>query len=179
MMTCNYPYKIIPALKSRCETLTISKPEKTEFTARAATVLVTENVEFDLETLDTYVDGTYPDLRRCLNQLQTNSTTGTLVAISNEGEGEDDILIRAVEHFKHKRILEGKTELRQYLALYPTQLEEVYRWMYNNLDLWGRSNEERDMAIIVIRNGLVNLPLVAIPEISLDATLIELTAIQG
>jgi replication factor C small subunit len=179
MMTCNYPYKIIPALKSRCEVLTISKPEKTEFIARAATVLVTENIEFDLDTLDTYVDGTYPDLRKCLNQLQTNSTTGKLVAISQEGEAEDDILIRAVDNFKNNKILEGKTELRQYLALYPQQLEEIYRWMYNNLELWGNSHEERDMAVIVIRNGLVNLQAVAIPEISLDATLIELTAIQG
>ena len=177
ILTCNYPNKIIPALKSRCEVLTISKPEKTEFTARAANVLLTEDIEFDLETLDTYVDGTYPDLRKCLNQLQTNSTTGKLVAVSQDGQGEDDILIRAVDHFKNNRILDGKTELRQYLAMYPTQLEEIYRWCYNNLDLWGSTNEERDMAILVIRNGLVNLQAVAIPEISLDATLIELLAI--
>jgi hypothetical protein len=47
--------------------------------------------------------------------------------------------------------------------------------MYQNLDLWGKSNEQRDASIIVIRNGLANLSMVGIPEISLAATLIELT----
>jgi hypothetical protein len=47
--------------------------------------------------------------------------------------------------------------------------------MYNNLELWGSTNEKRDASIIVIRNGLANLSLVGIPEISLAATLIELT----
>jgi hypothetical protein len=48
--------------------------------------------------------------------------------------------------------------------------------MYDNLDLWGKSQEKKDAAIIIIRNGLANLPLVAIPEISLAATLVELTS---
>jgi hypothetical protein len=47
--------------------------------------------------------------------------------------------------------------------------------MYQNLDLWGNTNEKRDAAIIVIRNGLAQLPLVGIPEISLAATIVELT----
>jgi hypothetical protein len=49
-------------------------------------------------------------------------------------------------------------------------------WMYNNLDMWGATNEKRDASIIFIRNGLANLPLVGIPEIALAATLAELSA---
>jgi hypothetical protein len=48
--------------------------------------------------------------------------------------------------------------------------------MYDNLDLWGSTQERKDAAIIMIRNGLANLPLVGIPEISLAATLVELTS---
>ena len=51
----------------------------------------------------------------------------------------------------------------------------IYMWMYNNLNLWGDTNEKRDAAILVIRNGLVNLTLVGIPEIALSASLVELT----
>ena len=64
--------KIIPALKSRCHEFHITKTDRTEFTARAATVLVTEQVEFDLDTLDAYVGATYPDLRKCLQLVQQN-----------------------------------------------------------------------------------------------------------
>jgi replication factor C small subunit len=175
ILTCNYQHRIIPALKSRCHEFHITKTDKTEFTARVATVLVTENIEFDLDILDTYVDATYPDLRKCLNQVQVNSNSGKLVAGKNKTNSEDELLVEATTLFKAGKVFEGRQTLLQYLSLYPTRIEDVYRWMYNNLDLWGNSNEKRDASIIVIRNGLANLSLVGIPEISLAATLIELT----
>jgi replication factor C small subunit len=176
ILTCNYQHKIIPALKSRCHQFHIAKTDLTEFTARAATVLVTENVEFELETLDTYVRATYPDLRKCLNQLQVNSNTGKLVPPHAEGLSEDELLLSATELFKQGKILEGRQQLMQFIALYPTRIEDCYKWMYDNLDLWGKTNQTRDAAIIHIRNGLANLPLVGIPEICLAATLVELTS---
>lgn len=175
MLTCNYVHKIIPALKSRCETFIISKPERTEFTARAATVLVHEGIDFDLDTLDDYVAGTYPDLRKMLNQLQSNSTTGKLLPVQGGVSEQDSTLVEATGLFKAGKILDGRKLLLQYLSSNPGQLEEIYRFCYNNLDLWGKTQEQKDAAIIIIRNGLANLPLVGIPEISLAATLIELT----
>lgn len=176
ILTCNYQHKIIPALKSRCHEFHIAKPDMTEFTARAATVLVSEGVEFDLDVLDTFVRGTYPDLRKCLNQLQNNSVNGKLNPVQSGGDSEDSILLQATELFKSGKILEGRQQLMQYISMYPTRIEDTYRWMYDNLDLWGKDQERKDAAIITIRNGLANLPLVGIPEISLAATLVELTA---
>ena len=175
ILTCNYQHRIIPALKSRCHEFHITKTDKTEFTARAATVLVSESVEFDLDDLDSYVRATYPDLRKCLNQLQVNSSTGKLLSSQTQSSGEDELLVEATNLFKAGKILEGRQQLLQYIALYPTRIEDTYAWMYQNLDLWGKSNEKRDASIIVIRNGLANLSLVGIPEISLAATLVELT----
>jgi hypothetical protein len=139
-------------------------------------VLITEGVDFDLDDLDTYVRGCYPDLRKCLNQLQQNSVDGKLNKPQSTGSGEDELLIAATDLFKSGKILEGRQQLMQYISLYPTRIEDCYRWMYDNLDLWGSNNERKDAAIITIRNGLANLPLVGIPEISLAATLVELTA---
>jgi DNA polymerase III delta prime subunit len=175
ILTCNYQHRIIPALKSRCHEFHITKTDKTEFTARAATVLVSENIVFDLDDLDSYVRATYPDLRKCLNQLQVNSSTGTLLSSQSQSSGEDELLVEATNLFKAGKILEGRQQLLQYIALYPTRIEDTYAWMYQNLDLWGKSNEKRDASIIVIRNGLANLSMVGIPEISLAATLVELT----
>jgi len=175
ILTCNYQHKIIPALKSRCHEFHITKTDMTEFTARAATVLDTENVQFDLDTLDTYVRATYPDLRKCLNQVQVNSSSGTLLPPVSIGNSEDELLLEATSLFKSGKVIEGRQQLLQHLALYPTRIEDTYRWMYNNLDLWGKTPEQKDQAIIVIRNGLVNLSMVGIPEISLAATLAELT----
>jgi DNA polymerase III delta prime subunit len=176
ILTCNYEHRIIPALKSRCHEFRITKTDKNEFTARAATVLVTENVDFDLDVLDSYVTITYPDLRKCLNQLQVNSSTGKLLPPISTGSGEDELLFAATALFKAGKVAEGRQQLLQYLSLNPSRLEDIYRWMYNNLALWGNTNEKRDASIIFIRNGLANLSLVGIPEISLAATLVELTS---
>jgi replication factor C small subunit len=101
ILTCNYETKIIPALReSRCHKVHITKPDRTEFTARAATVLVTEGVEFDLDDLDSYVRATYPDLRKCLNQLQVNSSTGKLLSSQTQSSGEDELLVEATTLFK-------------------------------------------------------------------------------
>ena len=175
ILTCNYQHRIIPALKSRCYEFHIVKTDKTEFTARAATVLVNENIDFDLETLDTYIDGTYPDLRKCLNQLQSNSTDGKLLPVQIGTGDNEQLLTEATEQFKNGKILDGRKLLLQHLATNPMQIEQIYKWMYTNLDLWGKTQEEKDGAIIIIRNGLANLSLVGIPEISVAATLIELT----
>ena len=179
ILTCNYAHRIIPALKSRCHEFHITKTDKTEFTARAATVLVAENIEFDLETLDTYVSATYPDLRKCLNQLQTNSSGGRLLPIQNSVNDQDAMLIEITQLFKSGQTVEARKQLLQFLSLNPSRNEDIYRWMYTNLDLWGNTDAERGQAVLFIRNGLANLSLVGNPEINLAATMIELTGIRG
>lgn len=137
--------------------------------------MVTEGIDFDLEVLDVYVNASYPDLRKCLNQLQVNSSSGKLVSPTNQTNSEDELLLDATNLFKQGKVTEGRQQLLQYLSLYPSRIEDIYRWMYNNLDLWGKTNEQKDASIIIIRNGLANLSLVGIAEINLAATLIELT----
>jgi DNA polymerase III delta prime subunit len=175
LLTCNYQYKIIPALKSRCSEFHIAKPDVTEFTTRAATVLLSENIDFDLDVLDTYVRGTYPDLRKCLSQLQNNSTNGILTGVKSTGSGENELLIVATDLFKSGKILEGRQQLLQYISMYPTRVEDIMKWAYDNLDLWGDTNDRKDAAIVIIRNSLATLPLVGIPEISVAAMMVELT----
>jgi DNA polymerase III delta prime subunit len=176
ILTCNYPSKIIPPLHSRCQRLQINKTDHTEFTARAATVLVTEGVEFDLDILDTYVKATYPDLRKCLNLLQPNSQNGRLIPPSDADKSIGDWRLDCVDLFKQGRVREARTLLCQSSS--PEESEEIFRWMYDNLDLFGQTPEQQDQAIVIIRNGAANVALVADQEINLSATLIELGQIQ-
>jgi len=174
ILTCNYPNKIIPALHSRCQGFHIEKVDQTEFTARIAEVLLTENIEFNIDTLDSYVKATYPDLRKCLNMCQMNSTHGNLEDPNGDEGNSQDYKLAVVDLFKQGQIIEARQLLCTNVR--PDDMEEVYRWMYDNLDLWGETDEEKDKAILAIRNGLVNHSFVADPEINLSATLVELTS---
>jgi replication factor C small subunit len=138
--------------------------------------LVTEGVEFDLDTLDSYVKATYPDLRKCLNLVQPNSVSGTLAAPSAADKSTRDWKLDCVDLFKHGKIREARTLLCQ--SSDPEESNEIFRWMYDNLELFGTTPEQQDQAIVIIRNGIANIPLVADQEINLSATLIELGQIQ-
>lgn len=175
ILTCNYPNKIIPALHSRCQGFHIDRIDMTEFTARVATVLVEEKVDFDLETLDTYVKATYPDLRKCLNTCQMNTTNGILSKPSGNESSSQDYRLAVVDLFKEGKILEARSLLCS--SVRADEMDEIFRWMYDNLDLWSSEQEKQDRAILIIRDGLVNHALVGDPEINLSATLCELTSL--
>jgi replication factor C small subunit len=172
ILTCNYPNRVIPALHSRCQGFHIERVDVTEFTARMATVLVTESVEFDLDTLDTYVKATYPDMRKCLNMCQMNSQEGRLVPPHGDEGGVKEWKLDVVNLFKAGRITEARKLMCA--SARPEEMEEIFRWMYDNINLWSKDIHKQDQAIVIIRNGLANVPLVADQEINLSATLIEL-----
>ncbi len=175
ILTCNYPNKVIPALHSRTQGFHIDKIDETEFTARVATVLVEEGVEFDLDTLDNYVKATYPDLRKCLNLVQMNSQHGKLAQPSAGEGGVHDWKLDAVSMFKRGQVREARQMICSQVGA--DEIESVFRWMYDNLALWSKTEEGQDEAIIIIRNGLVNHSLCADPEINLSATICELVQI--
>jgi len=172
ILTCNFPHKIIAPLHSRCQGFHIVKTDHVEFTARVATVLVTEGVEFDIDTLDSYVKATYPDMRKCLNLLQMNSQSGTLAAPGAGDRSARDWKLDCVHMFKQGQVREARSLLCQ--SSTPEDAEDIFRWMYDNLELWGDTPERQDQAIVIIRDGIVKHNAVADAEINLSATLIEL-----
>ena len=174
ILTCNYPNKIIPALHSRCQGFHVEKTDQTEFTVRVATILGEENVEFDLDTLDTFVRATYPDLRKCINMVQMNSMDGKLHSPEKGDTGDADYKIQMVELFKAGKISEGRKLVCSQAR--PEEMDEIYRWLYDNVSIFG-DEEKQNKAILIIKQGLVDHTLVIDPEINLAATLIRLSAI--
>lgn len=171
ILTCNYPNRIIPAIHSRCQGYHVEKTDQTEFTARVATILVTEGIDFDLDTLDTYVKASYPDLRKCINMVQQNVQGTSLSAPTSEADA-GDYRIEMVELFKKGKIPEARKLVCSKAR--PEEIEDIFRWMYDNIELFGSTEEAKDSAILVIKQGLVDHTLIADPEINLAATLVKL-----
>ena len=177
ILTCNYPNRIIPALHSRCQGFHIAKIDQTEFTARVAEILIGEGVTPNIDILDTYVKATYPDLRKCINMVQMNCQDNSLLAPHEGDTGESDWKLEMVELFKAGKIQEARKLLCG--TVRPEEMEDVFRWMYDNLELFATTPEGQDSAIMAIRTGLVNHSFVADPEINLSATMVELSQING
>jgi DNA polymerase III delta prime subunit len=174
ILTCNYPNKIIPALHSRCQRLHIEKTDMTEFIKRVETILQKENIEFDLETLATYVSATYPDLRKCINNVQMNSLDGKLHSPEST-DSSTDYRVEMIDLFKKGKISEARKLVCGQAR--PEEMEDIYRWLYENVSIFGEEPSQ-EKAILIIKQGLVDHTLVSDPEINLAATLIRLSHVN-
>jgi len=171
ILTCNYPNKIIPALHSRCQGFHITSLDTNEFTARIAEILIENNTQFELDTLDSFVRATYPDLRKTINNVQMAVVDGELKQ-AEQSDQDTGWRIKMVELFKAGQVREARKLI---IANCRTdEYEEMYRWLYRNVEFFGDTEDKQDEAVIVIRNSMVKHTQVADPEINLSATLIEL-----
>ena len=176
ILTCNYPNRVIPALHSRCQGFHIETIDKNEFTARVAQILIEEKVNPELDILDTYVKATYPDLRKCINMVQMNSKDGKLYAPDKSDKGQQDYRLEMVDLFKKGKILDARKLVCSQAR--PEEVEDIFRWLYDNLELISKDDEQQDKAILAIKQGLVDNSFVADPEINLAAVMIKLARIH-
>jgi replication factor C small subunit len=175
ILTCNLPNKIMPAIHSRCQTFHVEKVDQTEFTARVATILLTEEIDFDLDILDTFVKVAYPDLRKCINLVQQNVQDKKLIVPDKNDAGQRDWKIDMVQLFKDRNISQARKLICS--SVRTEEIGEIYKWLYHNLELLGETEEQKDTAILIIKQGMVDHAIIADPEINLAATLVKLARI--
>ena len=176
ILTCNLVHKIITPLKSRCYEIHINKSDQVEFYVRASTVLAAENVAYDDETLASYVAATYPDLRKCLQLLQGNSKEGQLLNPRDSVSSTQDYKLVMVDLIKQRKYKEARQLLCKQAR--PEEMEEIFRWLYDNLELWSATDEGQDSAILIIGKYMATHSLVADPEINLAACMVELSQVS-
>ena len=182
IFTCNYPEKIIEAIHGRCQTFYFKNLDYATYIARVCEILDAEKVEFSEEILIPYIEETFPNLRKCINLLQQNALridddrfARRLSVLVKEEVGAKEFLIEMATLFKAGRYLEARK-----LLVSQAQTEEypeIYRFFYQNLNIWGDTQATQDEALLVIREGLVNHALVADVEINLAATMVKLSRI--
>ena len=177
ILTCNYPNRVIPALHSRCQGFHIERLDKTEFTVRVGQILADEKIDFDVETIDTYVKATYPDLRKCINMIQQNCRDGKLQQPQTGDSGQQDYRLQMVDLFKAGKINEARKLVCAQAR--PEECEEIFRWLYDNLEIISKDEDLQDKAVLIIKQGLVDHSFVADPEINLASVMIKLARLSN
>lgn len=122
ILTCNFPNRIIPPLRSRFSLIefTIPKAEKLEiakdYIKRAVTILAQENVAFEKEALTPFIMQHFPDFRKTLNELQKYAATGNI-----------DVAILAQKNVENFNILIQLLRAKDF--------SKVVKWMADNKDM--------------------------------------------
>jgi DNA polymerase III delta prime subunit len=137
-------------------------------------ILTIEEVEFDPEIVDKYVDQAYPDIRKIINNLELNTQNKKLGNPTIDSEG-GDYLFRLLD-----LIVAGNLrEIRKLVTEQCTaeQITEVYEFLYRNLHKHPKYAADRnayEQALCVLLDGVYKHALVAIPHLNFEATAIKL-----
>jgi len=176
ILTCNYVHKIMPAIQDRCQVFKIEKQDYNEFTARVAEVLIAEEVEFDIDLLDTYVKASYPSLRKALNVVQQNTVAGKL-NMPTTSEGTVEIKTEFVNLVKQGKYRQGVELLGKNIR--QDEIEDMLVWCSDNVDMFADTDEHFFQANKIIRDAIVQIPSIAHPDIHITATVGDLLSIKG
>ena len=176
IFTCNYPHKVIDGIKSRCQVLNFTKLDREQFAQRIVQILVQENVELtadDADIIDTYIIASYPDMRKCINNLQQAITDGKLTEINqSDALSTDDYMLTAISLFRNKKFTDARKEICNNIR--QEDYEKIFTFAYQNLDIWASTTAQENKAVVLIRDAMAKAPLCADQEINISAMLIEL-----
>jgi replication factor C small subunit len=175
ILTANYPQKIIEPIHGRCQTFSFTELDKGEFITRIGEILSREDVEFDVEHLMTYADAAYPDLRKAINMVEKRTIGGRLLPPEAESEDTKDYLIDMVTLFDQKKFGEARKLI--VAQAQPEEYPDIYRWLYRNVHVFGVTENQQNLALMVLGTAVYRHALAADAEINLSATLAELTMI--
>lgn len=177
ILTCNMPHKIMPALHSRCQGFSFHQLSEDEFKIRLASILAEEGKDFEVEDLTNFVKVMYPDLRKAINTAQQYSGSGKLV-LPAAGQGTDtsEWKLEAIAMFQNGKIRQAREHICKKIGM--EEYDEVYKFLHRNLEFWGEDEDTQDLAIVIIKEGMVNHGLCSDPEINLSATMVKLDRLR-
>lgn len=140
ILTCNYNNRIIPALHSRCTSLSLAIPtdEKKKLMVktvdRLGTILTKEGITYDEDIIIQVVKRWWPDLRRMLNEMQRSCVDNVLTpaVLGQHADVQFDPLWKALKTRNYK-------EARQWIGTYadidaPKFYRAVFEWMHEHVE---------------------------------------------
>jgi len=175
ILTGNHENKITPPIKSRCQHFRFKAADKDDIAEYAATILVKEEIDFELEQLDLYVAAGYPDIRKIINSIQQSIDVDKLIDLrSGSTSNVDDYKISLISHISN----DDWDKAREVVCgnVINEEFEGLYRFLYENLDKSKKFSKQANWeeGQLKIAEYLYMHTIVADPEINLAALFIEL-----
>ena len=170
IFTCNYLFKIIPALQSRCQIFNLTPPLDGVLN-RVVAILKNEGItvpDTEKQRLVELVRSGYPDMRRIINDIQKFSYTGTLTIKDNQVKG---IANKVVQKIKGKVT---PSELRKYVIEREQEFSGDYLQLLKEMFEVMFESESDASSLLVISEGMYKDAIVIDKEINWFSTCLKL-----
>jgi replication factor C small subunit len=170
IFTCNYLFKIIPALQSRCQIFNLTPPLDGVLN-RVVAVLKHEGItvpDTEKSKLVELVRSGYPDMRRIINDIQKFSYTGTLTIKDNQVKG---VANKVVDKIRGKV---SPQELRKYVIEREQEFSGDYLQLLKEMFEVMFESDSNANNLLVISEGMYKDAIVIDKEINWFSTCLKL-----
>lgn len=131
ILTANYKHKIIPAIQSRCQSISFEHNLK-DVAKHCIKILLKENILItsdEIPRMQELIKNNFPDFRRILNDLQKYSISGTLI-IRDTGIN-DEFITNLIDKIKKDSILDVRTYVISNEMMFQTDYHNLLKTIFN------------------------------------------------
>lgn len=172
ILTANFNHKVIPPLQSRCQSFDLT-PDITSYTNRIEQILSEEQVQHD--EINTLVKKFYPDLRKCVNELQKLSVDGVLKPVDTKNVHELTqnimLLIRNNKTFQARKFIISKE------SEFGSDYQVLLKDMFESIDRESLDAGKKRECLLSISEYMYRSAFVLDQEINFYSCLLTLSKI--
>lgn len=173
ILTANYQEKILPAIKSRCQSYEIKPPSMNDVMNHLVKILDAEKVKYDFKDVAFIIKSYFPDMRKIINFAQQSSVNGEL-KLAKANTADQDYKMKLIELLKTPNKAGVFTEIRQLVADASfSNYEEVYKFLFSRVDDFAKPIKAPE-AILIIADAVYQSSLVFEREITFVAAMHKL-----
>ena len=175
ILTANYNHRIIPPLQSRCQSMDLTPPLE-GCVARIQDILKQERVDIekdDIDKLQEYVRTCYPDLRKCINEIQKNVIDGQII-FENLVRVKDAFVESVYKIARQGLAIKARKKIIENEHVFNSDYTEMLRSLFNHIYESDAPQETKTEHLVVVSEHLYRAAFVVDPEINFYSCLLAL-----
>lgn len=175
ILTANYKHRIIDPLQSRCQSFDLTPPVEMCL-SQIKNILDKEGVvhEDNNEQLEKFVRSCYPDLRKCINEVQKN-VFGSELSFDNLTRVKDQFIASIYKIVDQKLTLKARKRVIENEHVFSGDYTELLRGLFNYIYENVSNETKKSSQMIIVSEHIYRAAFVIDPEINFYACLLELT----
>lgn len=181
ILTCNYRHRVIVPLQSRCQSIDLD-PKIADVVKRCYTILKTEKININDESkakLVGLIRKYFPDIRKCINEMQKYSITGTLTI--PDLNVQDQFSEKVIQLVLNKKVLQARKFIIENEAAFNGDYPVLMKFVFDNIcnGNYSLTDTQKRLWLVTIGEYMYRSALVLDQEINFYCLLLALSDITS
>jgi replication factor C small subunit len=181
ILTCNYKHRVIVPLQSRCQSIDLD-PKIADVVKRCYNILKIEkiNVEEENKTkLINLIRKYFPDIRKCINEMQKFSSTGSLLI--PDLNIQDQFSEKIIQLVLTKKVLQARKFIIENETSFNGDYPVLMKFVFDNIcnGNYALTENQKRLWLVTIGEYMYRSALVLDQEINFYCLLLALSEISA